>query len=224
MPRAWPWLSVPVAKASVSTTVPVGVWKVVSSTRVRSRYRRLVVYSPAGRIDQCPAASSSSRPKIDGLSKRGKHSQSTDPSTVVKAAEWQSDRIACAAMGTSLMPVQSPVATVPLRASSVGLAPRGPPAERRNEPGAELGIQRRPPRRPERAHRGAQLAHVRGAAVAAVQMFFDRGVDRRLQVALEVVGDQLDHVTAGGRTGRHRRLPTTGPSLVIQSSAMPSAL
>ena len=53
-----------------------------------------MVYFPAGRIDECPAASSSNRPKTDGLSKRGKHSQSTDPSAVARAAEWQSDKSA----------------------------------------------------------------------------------------------------------------------------------
>ena len=51
-----------------------------------------------------PTVSSSSRPKTDGLSNRGKHSQSTDPSAVTRAAEWQSDSSACAPIGTALMP------------------------------------------------------------------------------------------------------------------------
>jgi hypothetical protein len=50
---------------------PVVAWSVVSSTSVRPTWRRVASYSPAGRIDQWPAPSSSSRANVDGLSKRG---------------------------------------------------------------------------------------------------------------------------------------------------------
>ena len=43
------------------------------------------------RSDQEPACSPSSRAKIDGLSKRGKHNQSIDPSRLTSAALCRSD-------------------------------------------------------------------------------------------------------------------------------------
>ncbi len=70
------------------------------------------MYAPAGLIDQCPAVSSSSRPNTEGLSNRGQHSQSTDPSVVTRAAEWQSDTSACAEIGTLLM--SRPLVAVPV--------------------------------------------------------------------------------------------------------------
>lgn len=79
---------------------PCSMVKVVSSTKVRSRYRRVVVASAAGRIDQCPAASSSRRPNTDGLSKRGNESQSTEPAAVTSAALCRSDNNACSPIGT----------------------------------------------------------------------------------------------------------------------------
>ena len=71
----------PTANASVIVTEPWAVVNVVSSNRVSSTYRRVVSNGdpPAGAIDQCPAASSRIRPNTEGLSKRGKHSQSIEP-------------------------------------------------------------------------------------------------------------------------------------------------
>ena len=75
----------------MSTAVPPAVMKVVSSTIVWSTYRRLAWNSPDGRIAKRPPAGSSRREKTDGPSKRGKHSQSTEPSRLTSAAERQSD-------------------------------------------------------------------------------------------------------------------------------------
>src|SRR6266496_3854073 len=99
----WPVFSAPTASASVSVIVPVGVWNVVSSTRLRSAYRRSVRPGSTGVIDQCPASWSSSRAKQDGLSNRGQVSQSTEPDRVTRAAEWQSDSRACSAIGMLLI-------------------------------------------------------------------------------------------------------------------------
>ena len=86
----------PTAIASVIVTEPWAVVNVVSSSRVSSTYRRVVSngHLSAGVIDQCPAASSRIRPNTDGLSKRGKQSQSIEPSRLTSAAEWQSDSTA----------------------------------------------------------------------------------------------------------------------------------
>src|SRR5215469_129684 len=54
-------------------------------------------------MDQWPAWSSSSRAKTDGPSKRGKHSQSTEPARLTSAAERQSDSKAYSAIGKLLM-------------------------------------------------------------------------------------------------------------------------
>src|SRR3989440_7554933 len=59
--------------------------------------------APTVLMDQCPACSSSSRAKTDGPSKRGKHSQSTEPARLTSAAERQSDSKAYSAIGTLLM-------------------------------------------------------------------------------------------------------------------------
>ena len=90
-PRSWPRSLRPTASASVSTAVPPGVVKVVSSTIVWSRYLRLAWNSPAGWIVKCPPAGSSRRQNTEGPSKRGKHSQSTEPSRLTSAAERQSE-------------------------------------------------------------------------------------------------------------------------------------
>ena len=95
----WPSLSGPNAIASVSTRVPSLPVNVVSSTRVRSRYRRVLDQSPVGWTCQWPAWSPSSRPNTDGLSKRGNDSQSTEPARVTSALECRSDRRAWSAMG-----------------------------------------------------------------------------------------------------------------------------
>ena len=75
----------------MSTAVPPPVVKVVSSTMVWSAYLRLASNSPVGRIAKRPPAGSSRRQNTDGPSKRGKHSQSTEPSRLTSAADRQSD-------------------------------------------------------------------------------------------------------------------------------------
>jgi hypothetical protein len=57
----------------------------------RSRQRRAVSNSCTGLITQCPAPSSRSRANNEGLSKRGQHSQSMEPSRLTSAAAWQSE-------------------------------------------------------------------------------------------------------------------------------------
>jgi hypothetical protein len=58
---------------------------------VWSTYARLDWKSPAGRIAKCPPPSSRMRLNTAGASKRGKHSQSTEPALLTSAAERQSD-------------------------------------------------------------------------------------------------------------------------------------
>ncbi len=93
-PSSCPRLPSPMARASVITTVPVGVRKVVSNTIVRSRYRRVTWVALVAPIDQWPASSPRRRPRIEGLSKRGKHNQSIDPSRLTSAALCRSERSA----------------------------------------------------------------------------------------------------------------------------------
>src|SRR3954468_11005603 len=76
--------------ASRMRTTPVGVVNVVSITSEPATYRRSTVYSPAGRIDQCPPSGSRMRAKIASESYRGRQSQSIDPSRLTSAAELQS--------------------------------------------------------------------------------------------------------------------------------------
>jgi hypothetical protein len=92
----------------VSTAVPCAVVKVVSSTRVSSTYRRLTWNSPAGRIVKCPPAGSRRRQNTDGPSKRGKQSQSTEPSRLTSAAERQSESSAYSPIGKLSITVSSP--------------------------------------------------------------------------------------------------------------------
>ena len=98
MPSRCPPLSGPRASRSVSTKTPVGVVKVVSSTRVRSTYLRLLVHSPLGAMRQWPASGPSSRPNTEGESKRGKPNHSIDPSVSIKAHECRSEMRAWSAM------------------------------------------------------------------------------------------------------------------------------
>jgi hypothetical protein len=58
---------------------------------VWSAYARLTWNSPAGRIEKWPPSSSRMRANTAGASKRGKHSQSTEPARLTSAAERQSD-------------------------------------------------------------------------------------------------------------------------------------
>jgi hypothetical protein len=48
-------------------------------TIAASTYSHEALNAPAGRIDQCPASSPSSAANTDGLSNRGRHSQSIEP-------------------------------------------------------------------------------------------------------------------------------------------------
>jgi hypothetical protein len=91
VPRSWPRSLRPTAIASVSTAVPAAVLNVVSRAMVRSAYARLAWNSPAGRMEKWPPPESRIRAKTAGESKRGKHSQSTEPSRLTSAAERQSD-------------------------------------------------------------------------------------------------------------------------------------
>ncbi len=78
-------------RQSVTVTTPVAVVKVVSSTFVSGRYRRLVVKSAVGAIrNQPPMSRSRIRANTGAESKRWKHAHSTDASEVISASEWQS--------------------------------------------------------------------------------------------------------------------------------------
>jgi hypothetical protein len=59
--------------------------------------------APTGAIRKCPASLSSSRASTGGLSKWGRHNQSTDPVVVTRAADWQSDNRACSFSGVLLI-------------------------------------------------------------------------------------------------------------------------
>src|SRR4051812_29545058 len=115
-PSRWPPLSGPTASASTTTRVPVGVVNVVSKTSDWSRWRRELVQAPRGCRRQCPALSSSSRPKTDGLSNRGKHSHSTDPPWSTSAQEWRSEMRAWSEIRVSDM------ATTPIDTDAVAVA------------------------------------------------------------------------------------------------------
>src|SRR5215207_5571456 len=101
---------------------------------VWSTYRRLVWYGvpSAGRIDQCPAASSRMRAQTDWPSKRGKQSQSIEPSQLTSAAERR------------LTAARSPrwevgsLVHLPARGRSPG-QPRGPQVLDRPAPGPLRG-------------------------------------------------------------------------------------
>jgi hypothetical protein len=80
--------------ASVRTAAPVAVRNVVSSAMVWFTYARLDLKSPVGWIAKCPPPGSRMRANTAGASKRGKHSQSTEPARLTKAAERQSDNSA----------------------------------------------------------------------------------------------------------------------------------
>ncbi len=73
---------------STRRTEPSGVVNVVSRTRLFGRYRRVVLLDvPAGAICHAPCVRSpSSAAKHAPESKRGRHSQSIDPSLETRAA------------------------------------------------------------------------------------------------------------------------------------------
>src|SRR4051812_8025859 len=103
LPSWCPSLPGPAVSASVRTTVPEGVSKVVSRTMVSSTYRRLVAYSTDGRMLQWPALSSSRRAMMGGLSKRGKVNHSTEPLVSTSPLEWQSEMSAWSPIGVLLI-------------------------------------------------------------------------------------------------------------------------
>ncbi len=112
-----------------------------------------MVNSPAGRIDQWPPFGSRMRAKTAGLSKRGRQSQSIEPSLPASAAELQSDRSPYEAIGLEAPALVSVVgsAIVSLILCSFVVAveasvPAGGPALRRRlEPaGAETNTGVRP--------------------------------------------------------------------------------
>ena len=71
--------------------MPLEVVNPVRSTIVFGRYWRLVRASPVGRRLKWPASASSSAANTEGLSNRGRHSQSTLPSRLTSAAPCRSD-------------------------------------------------------------------------------------------------------------------------------------
>ena len=76
----------------MTTTVPVGVRQVVSSTKVRGRYRREATSPSTAESFQRPSSGVPSRAaKTEGESKRGKHSQSTLPSRETSGAVRRSE-------------------------------------------------------------------------------------------------------------------------------------
>jgi hypothetical protein len=92
-PRPMSWLRCPSGKTSASRTrtTPPAVVNVVSSTSVPSTYACSASNSALGRIDQWPASGSSTRANTAGPSKRGRQSQSTEPSRETRADVLQSD-------------------------------------------------------------------------------------------------------------------------------------
>src|SRR5215218_671323 len=90
----------PMTRASRTTIHPVGVRQVVTSTLVPGSYARADgTLIPKGPNRKVPASRSRRLAKMLGESKRGTHSQSTDPSGATRAPVWQSDRKAYSAMG-----------------------------------------------------------------------------------------------------------------------------
>ena len=87
-------------RASRISTHPLGVCQVVTSTVVPGSYARWVgTLIPYGPNRKYPAPRSKRLPKLLGLSNRGTHSQSTDPSGATSAPVWQFDRNAYSAIG-----------------------------------------------------------------------------------------------------------------------------
>lgn len=75
------------------------VWNRVSRMFVSAMYRRVTCAEPDGETRQWPLRSSSSAPKTDGLSKRGQHSQSIDPSRATSATVRPSPIAAYSSIG-----------------------------------------------------------------------------------------------------------------------------
>ena len=89
-------LPVAAVMKSISATLPSLVSKIVSRIIVPGRYcRRMRTGGSAGAMRQRPLSGVPTRAaKQAGLSKRGQHSQSIEPSRLTRAALWQSPIIA----------------------------------------------------------------------------------------------------------------------------------
>ena len=72
---------------------------VVSRTSEPGTYARVTVKGAVGAIEKWPASGSRIRENSAGLSKRGRHSQSIEPSEPTSAAELQSESIAYSPIG-----------------------------------------------------------------------------------------------------------------------------
>ena len=83
----------PIVRASRTSSHPDGVFQVVTSTLVPGSYRWAVGWLMLKGPKRNPPAPRSSRlANTLGASKRGTHSQSTEPSGAMRAPVWQSDR------------------------------------------------------------------------------------------------------------------------------------
>ena len=86
--------------ASRTTSHPVGVAQLVSSTMVPGRYRRAAgTVMPSGPSRNPPAERSRIEPNTLGESIRGRHSHSTFPLGAISAVVSQSDRKPYSPMG-----------------------------------------------------------------------------------------------------------------------------
>jgi hypothetical protein len=94
-----PWRS-PMVSASLTRIQPVGVRHVVARVFVPGSYWRAAgELTPNGPSRNDPAWRSRRLANTLGASKRGTHSQSTDPSGATRAPVWQFDRNAYSAIG-----------------------------------------------------------------------------------------------------------------------------
>ncbi len=83
----------PIDMKSVTSTAPSGVSHLLQTTKVLPRYVRMetVASGEAGASFHAPCSSvPRSAPNMDAESKRGRHSQSMDPSRATSAPVWQS--------------------------------------------------------------------------------------------------------------------------------------
>ncbi len=163
---------------------------------VPSTYLRSVEAGPVGRIDQWPASSSRTAANTDGPSNRGKHSQSTEPAVVTRAAECRSDSSAWSAMGTALM------TALP---SSAGASAQHPGYGRpRAVPSCRPGMDRRAVRQGRIDHAPGLLHHVlaREPVSVAVERIVEQPLvgllpltERGVEVHLKIDGSGEDAPT-----------------------------
>ena len=94
------WCQGPIISASRTTSHPVGVAQLVSSTIVPGRYRRAAgTWIPSGPRRKPPADRSRIEPNTLGESIRGRHIHSTFPLGAIRAVVSQSDRKAYSPIG-----------------------------------------------------------------------------------------------------------------------------